>query len=207
MVKKYTFIPQLTHHSVMIPRTPQEIENEPILFQSSFEFAMENGGPITREFLQTLPSDQNVIIDSRVHLLQPTWCPAILGYHLDHIPRSLPNAQPDLTQTVKQDHYMAVIGNGISSPEFVTQEITLEIDETKPIYPQCDAQINALNPDRMQVMDNNVWRFGPQSFHRATPAIKEGWRFFVRASFNTDVVPKNKIRKQVQVYLPNTRTW
>ncbi len=207
MVKKYTFVPKLSHHAVMMPRTPEEIENEPILFQSSFEFAMKNGGPITREFLQTLPSDQNVIIDSRVHLLQPTWCPAIPGYHLDHVPRCLANAQPDLAQTLKQDHYMAVIGNSISSPEFVTQEITLEIDETKPIYPQCDVQITALNPDRMQVMDNNVWRFNSQSFHRAVPAVKDGWRYFVRASYNTDIVPKNKIRKQVQVYLSNTRTW
>lgn len=206
-MKTFKFTPTLTHHAVMSPRSPLEIENEPILFQCSFEFAMEYGGVITKEFLQRMPETKNVIIDTRSHMLMKTWCPAIPGYHTDHVPRSLPNAQPDLTQTAHQTHYMAVIGDSVSSPEFVTQPITLQIDETKPIYRQCNEQINALNPDRMFVMDNNIWKFSSTDFHRATPAIKDGWRFFVRSSYHTGIDPKNKIRKQVQVYMDFNRSW
>lgn len=203
MMKIFKFIPQLTHHDVMRPRSQEEIENEPILFQSSFDFAMENGGNITREFLIKLPDTENVLIDSRVHMLMPGWYPAIPGWHLDYVPRSLPNAQPDLAQTDHQIHYMCIIGNGISNPEFICQPIELIIDENKPIYSQCNEQITQIKPDTIEIADNNIWKFSSKDFHQAVPAKKDGWRFFIRASYNTGKIPVNKIRKQCQVYLPH----
>lgn len=38
-------------------------------------------------------------------------------------------------------------------------------------------------------------------FHRATPAWKKGWRFFIRASFGTKRLVTNETRLQSQVYL------
>jgi hypothetical protein len=206
-MKTFKFVPQLTHHGVMQVRTEGEIENEPILYQADFGFALEHGGPITREFLTWLPKMTDVIIDTRVHMLMQSWTPAIPGFHLDHVPRTLPGAQPDLSQNTAQEHYMAIVGAGISSPEFVIEPITLQIDETKPIYQQCNEQINKMNVDKMKIADNNIWKFSSQDFHRATPAIKDGWRFLIRASFNTGVAPKNKIRKQTQVYMDPNRGW
>lgn len=42
-----------------------EIKNEPMFFNSDLEFAYENGGPITRSFIENLPLDwkSNVIFD------------------------------------------------------------------------------------------------------------------------------------------------
>lgn len=66
-----------------------EIKNEPMFFNSDLEFAYENGGPITRSFIENLPLDwkSDVIFDSRVHMLMPGWYPAIPGYHHDDVPR------------------------------------------------------------------------------------------------------------------------
>lgn len=200
-MSKYKFKNNLFHHDVLQQRTENEIENEPILFQCSYKFAMEYGGPITKEFLSKIP-DGNCLVDVRVHMLMRGWTPCIPGYHLDFVPRVLENAQPDLNQTTHQQHYMGIVGN-CSNPEFIIQPVELEIDETKQIYPQCNIQLEN-NPDlkRMTLSPNNIWRFTSQDFHRGLPAFKDGWRYFVRASYNIGKTPVNKIRKQVQVYLP-----
>jgi ribosomal protein L4 len=36
-----------------------------------------------------------------------------------------------------------------------------------------------------------------------TRAVKNGWRLFIRASWNTDRKPTNEFRRQVQVYMEN----
>lgn len=59
-----------------------QIKNEPMFFNCSLEFAYNNGGPITRSFIMNLPDDWNtdqVVFDSRVHMLMPGWYPAIPG--------------------------------------------------------------------------------------------------------------------------------
>lgn len=48
---------------------------------------------------------------------------------------------------------------------------------------------------------NRMIYFDWQTFHEGTKAIKDGWRWFGRASWNSKRVHQNEIRKQVQVYL------
>lgn len=209
MQHKYKFINQLTHHEGMIGRTDMEIENEPILYQASYEHAMQYGGPLTKEFLSKLPETKNCIVDTRVHMLMQSWYPAIPGFHLDHIPRTMPFAQPNLARINNQIHYMTTVGDS-SIPEFVVQPIELTInysDKDKTVYGQCNQQLELLQPKLFRVTPNNIWKFTSQDFHRCTMAEKSGWRYFARASYNTGVVPKNKVRRQCQVYLDLKRGW
>jgi hypothetical protein len=75
------------------------IKNEPMFFSADSDFVKEHGGPITRRFLASMPSDwiaaRDLIWDSRSHMLMPGWYPCIPGWHLDDIPRTRPDGQPD----------------------------------------------------------------------------------------------------------------
>lgn len=65
------------------------IKNEKMFFNSDLVFAYENGGPITKSFIDNLPEEwkTNSVFDSRVHMLMPGWYPAIPGWHHDDVPR------------------------------------------------------------------------------------------------------------------------
>ena len=62
---------------------------------------------------------------------------------------------------------------------------------------------------KMGVMDqqaaptNKLVFFDNNAFHTGIKAVKNGWRFFIRASINTNRKPLNELRRQVQVYLEN----
>lgn len=45
----------LSRTELMQSRTEMEIRDEPMLFRSDPDFALDKGGPITREFLSKLP--------------------------------------------------------------------------------------------------------------------------------------------------------
>ena len=48
-------------------------------------------------------------------------------------------------------------------------------------------------------------QFDNFSFHQGTKAVESGWRWFIRVSRNTERANdcKNRVRKQVQVYMEN----
>jgi len=200
--KKYFLENTLTHHGILKPRTEEEIKREPILYQCSYDHALRYGGPITKEVLTQLPHG-DCLVDTRVHMLMPGWYPAIIGFHLDFVPRELPNSQPNLEKTHNQIHYMATIGDS-SIPEFVIEPLEVSIDESGKtnVYTQLNEHVEKINPRLMKATPNNIWKFSSHDVHRATAATKAGWRYFIRVSYNTGVEPKNTKRTQVQVYLP-----
>ena len=54
--------------------TQDEIKNEEMFFNSSLNFAYENGGEITKGFIDALPSGwEDGVIDTRVHMLMLGW--------------------------------------------------------------------------------------------------------------------------------------
>jgi len=182
------------------------IKNEPMLFAAASSFAEENGGVITREFLSTLPKDESFVIDSRVHMLKNGWYPAIPGWHLDSIPRSKTNRQPDFTLgTSNLDCYVAVVGS-VAMTEFITpgRSIRLWCPDGKR-WSEFSRDINSMIRDgevtTQRIKPSTVVRFGPNDFHRATPAEGDGWRFFIRAVRGSATPHANEIRRQTQVYL------
>jgi hypothetical protein len=70
--------------------TQDEIKREPMLHRATAQFALENGGPLTRSFLLSLQLawSADILVDSRVHMLMPGMWPCIPGWHHDDVPRS-----------------------------------------------------------------------------------------------------------------------
>src|SRR5690348_15718886 len=107
---------------------PQEtIKSEPMLFSSSVEFAVLNGGPITKEFVSKLPKDwSDCIIDSRVHMLMPTWYPCIPGWHHDDVPRSREDGQPNYKNPEYHSEHIAAVVGDCSLTAFIKSSVDVD---------------------------------------------------------------------------------
>ena len=190
-----------------------EISNEPMFYRADYEFAYQNGGPITRHFLRMLPySWQNtsnaLTIDSRVHMLMPGWYPCIPGMHHDDVPRTRSDGQPNYEAENQVQHLMGLVGAEIAPTEFALGEIELEVPpEGQLIYrdwhPKVMQAIEVEALKSFKCKSGAMYQFDSGSFHQGTAAVKAGWRWFIRVSRFTEraLDCKNEIRKQVQVYM------
>ena len=188
------------------------IKNEPMLFSCDLERAWRLGGPITQDFLHALTLDglerPNLIIDTRVHMLMPGWYPAIPGWHHDDVPRD-ESGQPDYeAPAYRSQHAMALINADVAPTEFALGKCALLKPEPGEItygkwHPLVEGLVRAGKLKRFEAPNARVIFFDWQAFHQAVPAVKTGWRWFGRASWDTHRTPTNEVRRQVQVYLPN----
>jgi len=184
-----------------------EIKSEPQFFRATKQYALKHGGPITKDFISRIPSKENLLVDSKVHLLMPGMYPAIPGWHLDDVPRTRVDGQPEhQNPKYRSRHYCAVLG-GNSMTEFLAGNLTL-IDVPSyggNIYSIWHHQIEELlkmgKIDKFPITEGMVLNFGFGDFHQATPAKYKGYRIFIRATFGSHLVSANEIRKQSQVYL------
>lgn len=192
--------------------TQDEIKNEPMLFSCDVNSALRIGGPLTHAFLEVL-TDQwldnpSTIIDSRVHMLMEGWYPCIPGYHHDDVPRSK-NGQPDyLNPEYRSEHVLMLINADVAPTEFALGSGDFELPPTgEVIYKHWhNAVINKIGEKKLKVVsapDRTLVYFDDRTWHQGVAAIKSGWRFFIRASRNTNRKHLNEERKQVQVYLQN----
>lgn len=70
-------------------------------------------------------------------------------------------------------------------------------------------EANRLNPSMkplfwhrlFPIQEDRIVYFDCHSFHRGVKAIENGWRWFGRVTIDTNRIPTNELRKQVQVYL------
>jgi len=196
----------IEYKMAMSARNDGEIKIEPMLYGASYDFAMKNGGPVTKEFLGLIHGDKSsIFIDSRVHMLKPGWYPAIPGWHLDAIPRSKTNRQPDFSQdTSSLGCFFAIVGSrSYSGTEFLADEIDVSINDGKK-WSEFSAEINAKIENGLKttlIQNRSFVEFGPTDFHRATPATDHCFRLFIRAMRGHHIEPKNEIRTQTQVYV------
>lgn len=182
-----------------------EIKNEPMLFSCDADTARQNGGPITRAFLDRLhPEFANGIMDSRVHMLMPGWYPCIPGWHHDDVPRSTPTGQPNyIDPEYRSRHCLALVNGDIAPTEFLTGLISVPAPSiATAIYQKWDEYLER-HPmgERWSCPDRKLVYFNCDTFHRGVPAVRNGWRWFGRISIDTDRKPTNEIRAQVQVYM------
>ena len=195
--------------------TEEDIKKEPQFFSSDGRYAYKQGGPITRSFfdaffIETIANasvpapehDKNIIFDSRVHMLMPGWYPCIPGWHHDDIPRPN-NGQPDYDNPeYLSQHVCALVNGDICPTEFILDQVTLPaVEEGKTIYSEWDKALQTMPVVRADAPSNRLIFFDWQTFHRGTKAVKGGWRWFGRLSWNTNRKFKNEIRTQTQVYL------
>lgn len=195
------------------------IKDEPMFFNSDALFALAHGGPITRAFIQALPDDwrENVVFDSRVHMLMPGWYPAIPGYHHDDVPRPpiapgrhfITAGQPDYdTPRYRSQHILGLVNAEVAPTHFAVGECVMpQVEDGDLIYRRWHGEVERLiDAGELQskpAPDRTLVYFDCDAFHTGTQAVSSGWRWFGRISRNTDRANNvtNEIRRQVQVYL------
>lgn len=163
--------------------------------ESFFDHSIYN--PMVSSFLQQLPRG-SYIVDSRLSMLMPGWYPAIPGWHYDEIQRK-PNGDLDFKNTNPAKlHYMLIYDFGSGSmTEFAKLRST-----TIKSYDDLNKMMSLYEDDIVKVDHNSIYEFDCYDCHRAIPATGKGWRFFVRATRNTQREYYNEVRNQTQVYLP-----
>ncbi len=193
------------------------IKNETMLFSANYSFAMEHASEPTREFLNSLPDEwrnDNTIIDSRVHMLMPGWYPCIPGYHHDDVPRERSDGQPEyFSPSYRSEHAMVIYNGSICPTQFAIGSSEFEDIPLNKIYYKewhkiVEQKIEIGELTSISCPENKVLFFNDRTWHQGTPAIKNGWRLFIRASRNTHRKVFNEIRRQVQVYMEDiTSGW
>lgn len=196
-----------------IPFTTEQIKNEPMLFSCDYSTASKLGGPLTHVFLAYLPQEwrsaPDLIIDSRVHMLMPGWFPCIPGFHHDDVPRTGQDGQPNYeTPEYRSKHVLFLANADVSPTQFALGSAEFNVPPPgEVVYKHWHKEVcsklatGELTP--FVAPDRTLIYFDDRSWHQGVQATKDGWRFFVRASRNTGREPKNELRKQVQVYLPD----
>lgn len=191
------------------------VKNEPMFFNASIEFAHEHGGVITKSFIESLPEEyQNGVIDTRVHMLMPTWYPCIPGFHHDDVPRNTPNGQPNYTNpTYKSRHILGLVNADICPTTFAlgTSEFPVLSEN---VYKQYDERVIELIKSgeliTLEAESGVLYEFDWQTWHTGVEAVKNGWRWFGRVSIDTERLDSitNEFRRQVQVYMsPLNKGW
>jgi hypothetical protein len=197
-----------------------DIKNEPMFFNSGYDFAMKNGGEITRSFLSALPYDwkkSKIVFDSRIHMLMPGWYPAIPGWHHDDVPRKeipvgqhfVTAGQPDYENPrYKSEHILGLVNADICPTYFAIGECKMPaIPENELIYRKWHEVVEELVKNEqlelIKCQDRKMYNFDWQTFHTGSKTVGNGWRWFGRVSRNTERVEKitNEIRVNSQVYL------
>lgn len=187
-----------------------QIKVEPMLHRANGIFAHQNGGEITRTFLHYLFCywrTDNILIDSRVHMLMPGMYPCIPGWHHDDVPRERSDGQPNYDNpSYKAEHCMALFGD-CSLTEFALGEHEIDIPPVgRKVYKELSPKIEQLciegKLNRFTAIPNKLIFFNWQTWHRGAETTKTGFRFFIRATKGSNLKPKNEIRYNANVYMP-----
>lgn len=199
-----------------------EIKNEPMFFNSSLDYAYENGGPITKSFIENLPDFITIkpcVFDSRVHMLMPGWYPAIPGWHHDDVPRPpipvgqhfLTAGQPNYdTPHYHSSHWLGVVNAHVAPTKFLIGDVILPgVPDGGLIYRKWNEEIehqlnkNNTHLETLSVSDRTIYSFDCDTFHTGIKAVQNGWRWFGRVTINSDRCDTitNEIRRNAQVYL------
>lgn len=185
------------------------LKNEPMLFSCDWFHAYEMGGEPTKDFLLSLPNhvqNQHTIIDSRVHMLMPGWYPCIPGWHHDDVPRGM-DGQPNYHNPQYRSNHAMVLYNGDICPtEFAVGKSEFSSPESHPVvykgwHKEVESKLEHMQLDHVKAPSNQIIYFDDRTWHQGTAAVANGWRLFIRASWNTQRKATNELRRQCQVYM------
>jgi hypothetical protein len=157
---------------------------ETILHRASWSFALEHGGPVLHNFIKKIGAGPGWIFDVRVHHLLKDQLPAIDAYHLDFWTDTNPQAKV----------VIGVIGD-CSLTRFIDLDIEVLTKHFEYFSRQIPSRIKygEDEPDTYQIKNYEIIEYNSSTFHKATPAIKKGWRILVRAAKGSDaLVPNNE---------------
>ncbi len=215
-MSKISFHSTVRNGPQILPKATQdEIKKEPMLFQSSFEFADDNAGPLTKAFLNALEMRYGdevahvACIDSRVHMLMPGMFPCIPGWHHDDVDRNRPDSQPDyINHRWRSTHCMALWGS-VSPTYFAVGVFNLSNPPLGSVVyrnwsPVVERAIKKGSADLYVAPERCLVHFDDRAFHRGSEAKEFGFRFFIRATWRNKakyIRYKNEIRHNANVYM------
>lgn len=209
---RFTFSSAITLGASLPQFDQATVKNEPMLFNCDLEHAFREGGEITRAFISALTGGeqvigQEIVIDTRVHMLMPTWFPCIPGWHHDDVARTRSDGQPDYATAPTVQHCMALVNGEVAPTQFALgvadfEEVPLGSIVYGVWHHEVERAILDGRLTRYSVPSNRCIYFDSAAWHQGVQAIGNGWRWFGRASWRTPRKPTNELRQQVQVYLP-----
>lgn len=217
-MKAVKFVPHLSClYATGVPNSMRRgIPSEQMLFNCSVEFAKEKGGPITKQIIKTMesnnafqiglkPSYHHWLIDVKVMMLAKGQYPQMPGWHCDGVAKDHISNQPDLTSIdVAIPNYIAVIGvpEAKNTIEYIVQNITMSVDKDRvwaSVNNYADFFYHELEIE--QLKDNWMHIYTQPTINRVMPAARNSWVMFFKC-FSSINTPTNQLRKQVQIYAP-----
>lgn len=187
------------------------ISKEAQIFSGSWEFVEEQDSPIAHECLSLLEglqdgwSHSNVVIDTRVHMLQPGMFPAIPGWHLDAVPRNVKTGQPDLADAnVETQHATLFLGPAPTRflrAQLLVPETPHGANTYSVLHNQVEKLLASITLKDEAARPGYFTLFDSQGIHRAAAAEIPGWRYFFRATRGSHLRARNELRTQTQVYV------
>ena len=201
----------------------KDMEKEQGMYSATPEFCRKHGGPITKKLLEHVPieylkeaSQKGLYpnIDVRIQRLYPGNYPAYPGWHCDAQFRETYFGQPKTEMTQLSNHLIATVSTdeyGISTTEFIDEEITIDIDhydptEGEPFWKIVDTKIRQMNEAKKlstwTMPQGQLTTFDCWTLHHAKPATKRGWRLFFRVSmWYRPNLEDGKLSKQESIYI------
>lgn len=190
--------------------TEEQIQTELMFMDADPNFAYDKGGPITKAFIDAIVADNFVdepfIFDSRTHRLEPGWYPAIPGWHHEDASRvNNINRRPEyINPDYRSFHCMGLVNGDIAPTEFALGAVDFEIPQGDYVYgiwgPLVDKAIENNELDLIRAPSNQLIWFNDRVWHRASMAVKSGWRWWGRMSYSTHRVVTNKIMDKYPTY-------
>lgn len=205
------------------------IKNEVMLFNNGFYNAYygssEEKRVITRNALEGLDDEwyceDNLVIDSRVHMLMKNWYPCIPGWHHDDVPRTRSDKQPNYEDALRSEHAIFLLNAHVAPTEFAIgtadyKEVPLGSTVYEQWTKETSEHVASGLLDKVQAPDAQWVYFDDRTWHQGVGCpVEFGWRFFMRVSRYYRVIdgekvycprgnPRtNEVRRQVQVYMDN----
>ena len=163
-----------------------------------FELALTVAGPLTRRVLDAmrprLAGDKRYIyVDSKIQYLEPGDVPVdsqhwhvdgsivargpavdALGHNLVH------DMKARMSSARTTPRYLAYQSSNHCATLFITQPVTLALPELIPNFDGLDAAVRALDPPAVEHPAGAIVRTDGRSLHRARPAVRAGWRLWIR---------------------------
>ena len=212
-----------------IPQPSQEvIKNTPSLHNASLEDALKYGGELTKQAIGAMNltfKKKHIIVDTKVHMLMPTFSPALSGWHSDGVPRGAnldPTAKqaPDIHAQEKLDDsifHLLVTGEGCLTQFIKEKNVILDVpaDPDTKLYQMINSQVQKGIEDGIytpyEIPSCTAVKWDWWDLHTAQPAKQHEWRFLIRVTETDLHEPKTDlrdiIRTQQQVYLPANFGW
>lgn len=147
-------------------------------------------------------------------MLMEGWTPCIGGWHHDDVPRTREDGQPNyVNPEYRSQHILGLVNGEISPTKFVEGQVVLdEVPLGEVVYGKWHKEIEKQLQDKTkdcvvrECPSNRLIHFDCDDFHSGQKAVKFGWRWFGRLTYNAGYETGhrkrfNEIRRQVNVYL------